>query len=96
VAIAPPPPEEAALVMAALRALRREHNPVQAGTLLQTYLARFPKGVLTEEALVLGIEAAVARRDTRVATALSDQYLGHFPAGRFAGLARKTSSATKP
>jgi len=96
VAVAPPPPEEAALVMSALRALRREHNPLQAGALLQTYLARFPKGVLTEEALALGIEAAVARQDARVATTLSNQYLGRYPAGRFAALARKTSSATRP
>jgi hypothetical protein len=96
VAVAPPPPEEAVLVMAALRALRREHNPAQAGALLQAYLARFPKGVLTEEALALGIEAAVARQDGRVATVLSNQYLGRFPAGHFAGLARKTSSAPRP
>jgi hypothetical protein len=96
VAAAPPPPEEAALVLSALRALRREHNPVQAGALLQTYLARFPKGVLTEEALALGIEAAVARQDARFAAILSNQYLGRYPAGRFVALARKTSSATRP
>ena len=96
VAPAPPPPEEAALVMAALRSLRREHNPVQAGALLQTYLTRFPEGVLTEEALAVGIEAAVARHDAASAKALANQYLGRYPAGRFAGLARKTASTTKP
>lgn len=93
VAPAPPPPEEAALVMAALRSLRREHNPVQAGALLQTYLTRFPQGVLTEEALAIGIEAAVARHDAPSAKALANQYLGRYPAGRFVGLARKTTSA---
>jgi hypothetical protein len=93
VAPAPPPPEEAALVMAALRSLRREHNPVQAGTLSQRYLTRFPQGVLNQEALAIGIEAAVARHDAASATALANQYLGRFPAGRFAGLARKTVSA---
>ena len=96
VASAPPPPEEAALVMAALRSLRREHNPVQADTLLQTYLTRFPEGVLTEEALAIGIEAAVARHDAASAKALANQYLGRYPAGRFVGLARKTTSTTKP
>jgi hypothetical protein len=96
VAPAPPPPEEAALVMAALRSLRREHNPVQAGALLQTYLTRFPDGVLTEEALAIGIEAAVARHDASSATALAKQYLERYPAGRFGGLARKTASATRP
>jgi outer membrane protein assembly factor BamD (BamD/ComL family) len=96
VAPAPPPPEEAALVMAALRSLRREHNPARAGTLLQSYLTRFPEGVLTEEALAIGIEAALARHDAAVATTLAKQYLGRYPAGRFVGLARKTVSATKP
>jgi hypothetical protein len=89
----PPPPEEAALVMAALRSLRREHNPAQAGSLLQRYLTRFPQGVLTEEALAIGIEAAVARHDGASATALATQYLGRYPTGRFVGLARKTASA---
>ncbi len=96
VAAAAPPPEEAALVMSALHALRREHKPVQAGSLLQTYIARFPKGVLVEEALALGIEAAVARQDVRAAAALSNQYLGRYPTGRFLALARKTSGATRP
>jgi hypothetical protein len=96
VAPAPPPPEEAALVLAALRSLRREHNPVQAGALLQTYLTRFPQGVLTEEALAIGIEAAVARHDAPSARALANQYLGRYPAGRFTALARKTASAARP
>ena len=93
---APAPPEEAALVMAALRSLRRENNPARAGTLAQSYLTRFPEGVLTEEALAIGIEAAVARHDAASAKTLSNQYLGRYPAGRFVGLARKTTSTTKP
>lgn len=90
VAIAPPP-EEAALVLAAVRALRREHNPVRAGALLDDYIRRFPQGVLAEEALAVGIEAAVARLDTRAARLLAERYLGSYPAGRFVGLARKAS-----
>jgi hypothetical protein len=96
VAPAPPPPEEAALVMAALRSLRREHNPSQAGALAQSYLTRFPEGVLNEEALAIGIEAAVARHDAAVATTLANRYLGRYPAGRFVSLARKTVDAAKP
>jgi len=92
---APPRPEEAALVIAALRSLRREHNPTQAAALLQTYLTRFPQGVLTEEALAIAIEAAVARHDVPSARALAKQYVGRYPAGRFVGLARKTASATR-
>jgi hypothetical protein len=91
VAAAPPPAEEAALVLAAVRALRREHNPVRSGALLDDYLKRFPKGVLAEEALAVGIEAAVARQDAFAAKSLAAQYLGRYPAGRFAGLARKAS-----
>jgi hypothetical protein len=47
--------------------------------------------VLAEEALAVGIEAAVARLDTRAARLLAEQYLGHYPTGRFVGLARKAS-----
>jgi hypothetical protein len=82
--------------MAALRSLRREHNPAHAGTLAQSYLTRFPEGVLNEEALAIGIEAAVARHDAAVATTLANQYLGRYPAGRFVKLARQTTSATRP
>ena len=96
VAPAPAPPEEAALVMAALRSLRREHSPARAGALAQSYLTRFPEGVLNEEALAIGIEAAVARHDAAVATTLANQYLGRYPTGRFVSLARKTVSATRP
>jgi hypothetical protein len=96
VAPAPAPPEEAALVMAALRSLRREHNPAQAGALAHSYLTRFPEGVLNEEALAIGIEAALARHDAAVAATLAHQYLGRYPAGRFVSLARKTASAARP
>jgi len=90
---APAPPEQAALVLAALRSLRREHNPAQASALSRSYLTRFPEGVLTEEAFAIGIEAAAARHDAASAAALANQYLGRYPAGRFVGLARKTASA---
>ena len=50
-------------VLDALVALRREHDPVRAGTLLTRYLSAHPRGALREEALVLAIEAADARGD---------------------------------
>jgi hypothetical protein len=84
------PPEEAALVLAGLRALRREHDPTRAGTLLARYVERFPQGVLAEEALAIAIEADLARGDRQAAAALAEQYLKRFPAGRFIRLARKT------
>lgn len=82
--------------MAALRSLRRAHNPAQAGALLQRYLTRFPEGVLIEEALAIGMEAAVARHDDAGATVLANQYIERYPAGRFVSLARKTASAARP
>ena len=82
--------------MAAVTALRREHNPVRAGTLLDGYLKRFPKGALVEEALAVGIEAAVARQDTVAANALAHRYLGRYPNGRFTGLADKALGVATP
>jgi hypothetical protein len=88
--VAAAPPEEAALVLAGLRALRRQHDPTQAGVLLARYLNRFPQGVLAQEALAIAIEAAQARGDRQTAAQLAARYLERFPAGRFVHLARKT------
>ena len=76
------PAQETAVVMAAVRALRREHDPARAGLLLDDYLRRYPNGVLAEEALALAIEAASARGDVRAA-ALARMYLARYPQGRF-------------
>jgi hypothetical protein len=81
------PAQETALVLAAVRALRREHDPGRAGTLLDDYIRRFPDGVLAEEALALAIEAASARGDGRAAT-LARAYLKRYPQGRFERAAR--------
>jgi hypothetical protein len=81
------PAQETALVMAAVRALRREHDPARAGLLLDDYLRRYPSGVLAEEALALAIEAASARGDARAA-ALARMYLARYPQGRFQHAAR--------
>ena len=94
--VAAAPPEEAALVLAGLRALRRQHDPAQAGVLLARYLNRFPQGVLVQESLAIAIEAAQARADRQTALQLATQYLERFPAGRFVHLARKTVANIGP
>jgi hypothetical protein len=81
------PAQETVLVMAAVRALRRERDPARAGVLLDDYLRRYPNGVLAEEALALAIEAASARGDVRAA-ALARTYLQRYPQGRFLRAAR--------
>lgn len=75
-------------VLDALVALRREHDPVRAGTLLARYLSAHPRGALREEALVLAIEAADARGDRATGEQLAHAYQGEFPAGRFLAFAR--------
>jgi hypothetical protein len=90
------PPEEGALVLAALRALRREKNPTRSGVLVNHYLASFPHGFLVEEALAIGIEAAQGRGDAPAGTRLASTYLHQFPSGRFVTIARKASSGDTP
>ena len=75
-------------VLDALIALRREHDPVRAGTLLARYLAAHPRGALREEALVLAIEAADARGDRAAGEQSARAYQAEFPAGRFLSFAR--------
>ncbi len=81
--------DEPTLVATAMRALRRDHDPVGAGQLLDDYLRRWPNGALIEEALALALEAANARGDAR-ARAFATTYLQRFPAGRFGEAARRT------
>lgn len=92
--LAGPPPGAASVarerteVLDALIALRREHDPVRAGTLLARYLSAHPRGALREEALVLAIEAADARGDRAGGVQLAQAYQDEFPAGRFLPFAR--------
>jgi TolA-binding protein len=85
------PAEEASLVLAGLRLLRRDRDPTQAGVLFGRYLERFPQGALVQEALALAIEASVAKGDGRAAAGLAEQYLARFPSGRFSRLAHKVA-----
>ena len=79
---ASPSEEESALLIAAVQALRRDHDAERAGVLIDDYLRRFEHGALAEEALALAIEAAAARGDERAAGFGSD-YLRRFPNGRY-------------
>jgi hypothetical protein len=81
---------EAQLLVEAMRA-RREGNSQRVSELVDEYRAKHPNGSLQEEALILSIESAVARRAPN-ATALSREYLARFPNGRFAAQARRAVS----
>lgn len=81
---------EAQLLVEAMRA-RREGNSQRVSELVDEYRAKHPNGSLQEEALILSIESAVARRAPN-ATALSREYLARFPNGRFAAQARRAAS----
>jgi hypothetical protein len=81
--------EEAALVLGAVRALRRDHDVSAAVRLLEAYRLRFPSGDLAEEALALTIEALAMRGD-RAALDFVDEYLRRFRKGRFVDRVRQT------
>jgi hypothetical protein len=80
-------------VLDAMVALRRDHDPISAGRMLDRYLTAHPMGALREEALVLAIEAAGARGDVAFARSLARQYQSAYPTGRFRQFAQ---SAARP
>ena len=89
VATAPgPTAAERTQVLDAMIALRRDHDPVRAARMLDRYLAAHPRGSLREEALVLDIEAAMARGDGAAVRNLAAAYGDAYPGGRFAQYAR--------
>lgn len=83
-----PAQSEAALVHRAVKELRGGGDPERARQLLEQYRAANPSGELAEEALVLSIEAAVAKGDPD-AQRLARQYLARYPNGRFVAAARR-------
>jgi hypothetical protein len=89
------PAAEAALVLDAFRALRRNHDAATAERLLQAYMTQFPDGALVEDALALAIEAASARGDQRAAT-LAARYLQQFPRGRYRDTAERARARFAP
>ena len=85
--------EDPTAVLQAIRALRGSGDAERASALLSQYLRAHPRGVLSEDALALSIEAANARHDARSAAVLGRRYLEQFPAGRYRAFAQQ---ATQP
>jgi hypothetical protein len=79
-------------VAEAIRALRTEHDTARAEHLLADYLTRYPRGLLSEEALALSIEAAATEHDPR-AIANARRYLASFPHGKYGAFARSVVDA---
>jgi HAMP domain-containing protein len=77
-----PAVEDPAYVGAALRVLRTDHDPARALRLLGKYLKAYPRGMLSEEALALSIEAAVDLGSASAKT-FAQRYLTKYPNGRF-------------
>jgi hypothetical protein len=80
--------EDPSEVLEAIRALRKQGDAARAQVLLDQYLKTHPGGALSEDALVLSIEAALARHDPRAAD-YAKRYLKSFPKGRFRSLAER-------
>lgn len=80
-------PQESVLVHAAVRALRVDGRTSRARALLSEYLSRFPQGALSEDAVALQIEAAMAERDSVAARRWATRYMNDFPSGRFRAVA---------
>ena len=84
----PRPGEDPTQVAEAVRALRKQGDPARAQALLDEYLKSNPRGALSEDALALSIEAAVARKDPRAAD-YARRYLARYPNGRFRAQAER-------
>jgi hypothetical protein len=85
---------DAQLLVEAMRA-RSAGDAKRVSQLVAEYRTKHPQGVLQEEALILSIESAVARKATN-AGALAREYLSHYPSGRFAAQARRALATEAP
>ncbi len=81
--------DESALIVGAVRALRRDGDPGRAMALAEESLQRYPQGVQVEEAMALAMEAAAAEGNASAAHQAAQRYVTRFPAGRFADRAAR-------
>jgi hypothetical protein len=86
--------DESALVVDAVRALRRDRDPRRAAKLAQEALQRYPQGAQVEEATAIAMEAAFAEGDLASAGTWAERYLSTFATGRFADRAKQLLSAS--
>lgn len=86
--------EDPSKVLEAIRALRKQGNAARAQLLLDQYLKMHPTGALSEDALVLSIEAALARHNPRAAD-YARRYLTSYPSGRFRSLAERVLASRR-
>jgi hypothetical protein len=80
--------DEAGSLLAAVQAMRRDHDAALALARLDDYFQHFPNGALEEEALGLGIEAGTTLGDARAAR-YAGRYLEQHPEGRFRAAAQR-------
>ena len=88
--------EDPTAVLQAIAALRDRGDAARAGALLAEHLRVHPRGVLSEDALALAIEAAIARHDTHTAADLGRRYLAQFPNGRYRAFASHAADPVMP
>lgn len=81
--------DESALMVGAVRALRRDGDPARAQALAEESLQKYPHGVQVEEAMALAMEAASANRDEAAARQAARRYVANFPSGRFTDRAQR-------
>jgi hypothetical protein len=88
--------EDPSRIVAAIQALRNDHDPDRAAKLLAEYLKIYPRGALAEEGLALSIEAAAAQHNPTAASAFAERYLKEYPNGRFRPAAERARRTPGP